>query len=68
MIYSDADERYSTSFADPIVGGDLSDLPHAKQNPLVGITGRSPIKNTNFLNLNARQAPRSFRFGLRYSF
>lgn len=65
---TDADERYSTSFADPIVGGDLSDLPHAKQNPLVGITGRSPIKNTNFLNLNARQAPRSFRFGLRYSF
>jgi hypothetical protein len=65
---TDADERYSTSFADPIVGGDLSDLAHAKQNPLVGITGRSPIKNTNFLNLSARQAPRSLRFGLRYSF
>lgn len=65
---TDADERYSTSFADPIVGGDLSDLAHAKQNPYAGDIGRSPIENKNFLNLSARQAPRSIRFGLRYSF
>ena len=65
---TDADERYSTSFADPIVGGDPSDLAHAKQNPLAGDVGTSPIANRNFGNLNARQAPRQIRFGLRYSF
>ncbi|MBK9034034.1 MAG: TonB-dependent receptor [Myxococcales bacterium] len=66
---TDTDERYSNSFADPIVGGDLSDLPHAKQNPLATATpGRSPIKNRNFGNTAALQAPRSFRFGLRYTF
>jgi hypothetical protein len=65
---TDADERYSTSFADPIVGGDPSDLAHAKQNPLAGDVGTSPIANRNFGNLSARQAPRQIRFGLRYSF
>jgi hypothetical protein len=68
---TDADERYSVSFADPIVGGDLSDLPHAKvqsRRTANAAAANSPIVNRNFGNLNARQFPRSFRFGLRYSF
>ena len=68
---TDADERYSVSFADPIVGGDLSDLPHAKlqtRRASTALARTSPIVNRNFGNLSARQSPRSFRFGLRYSF
>jgi Carboxypeptidase regulatory-like domain/TonB dependent receptor len=66
QIETDTDEGYtlSSSAADPIVGGDASDLRHAKSSG----SGTSPELNKNYGNLNARQAPRSFRFGLRYSF
>ncbi|MEZ4399513.1 MAG: TonB-dependent receptor [Kofleriaceae bacterium] len=61
---TDADETYTFDAIDPIVGGDSSDLAHAKQQGV----NETPNLNKNYGNLNARQAPRSIRFGLRYSF
>jgi hypothetical protein len=61
---TDADERYTQQNIDPIVGGDVSDLKHAK----TAGADVTPLLNKNFLNLNSRQAPLSMRFGLRYTF
>lgn len=61
---TDADETYTAEFLDPIVGGDQSDLKHIKLNG----SGTTPELNKNYLNLNARQAPLSMRFGVRYTF
>lgn len=67
---TDADERYTSAATDPIVGGDLSDLAHSKalRTAAIPVFNRTPVLNKNFLNLNARQAPMSMRFGLRYTF
>ncbi len=66
----DADERYTADAANPIVGGDASDLAHSKTiDPIFAVElNETPTYNKNFGNLNARQAPRSIRFGLRYTF
>lgn len=67
---TDADEVYTGDNANPIVGGDFSDARHAKTiDPLFGTEiNATPNVNKNFGNLNARQAPLSVRFGLRYTF
>lgn len=65
---TDTDERYTQDISDPIVGGDFSDLEHAKTKNRAGSLATTPFQNKNYGNLNARQAPRSIRFGLRYSF
>jgi hypothetical protein len=66
----DADERYTGDSANPIINGDENDLRHSKTiDPLSGVeVNASPNLNKNFANLNARQAPLSVRFGLRYTF
>ena len=65
----DSDERYTRSNANPIVGGDPSDLEHSKTLDASGLEVNStPVINMNYGNLNARQAPLSMRFGLRYTF
>jgi hypothetical protein len=66
----DADERYTGDAANPIINGDENDLRHSKTiDPLNGVeVNASPAVNKNFGNMNARQAPLSVRFGLRYTF
>ncbi|HVV86452.1 MAG TPA: TonB-dependent receptor [Kofleriaceae bacterium] len=65
----DADERYTTSNANPIVNGDASDLKHSKTLDVSGMqVNSSPVLDKNYGNLNDRQAPLSVRFGLRYTF
>ncbi|HVV87516.1 MAG TPA: carboxypeptidase regulatory-like domain-containing protein [Kofleriaceae bacterium] len=65
----DADERYTTSNANPIVGGDASDLRHSKTLDDGGLqVNQTPVISRNYGNLSARQAPLSVRFGLRYTF
>jgi hypothetical protein len=65
----DADERYTSNNANPIVGGDASDLPHAKTLDESGLElNASPLVNRNVGNVSARQAPLSMRFGVRYTF
>lgn len=65
----DADERYTTSNANPIVNGDASDLKHSKTLDVSGLqVNQTPSLNKNYGNLNSRQAPLSIRFGLRYTF
>jgi hypothetical protein len=66
----DADERYTGDAANPIINGDQADLRHSKTiDPLNGVeVNASPAVNKNFSNMNARQAPLSVRFGLRYTF
>jgi len=61
---TDADERYTNEFLDPIVGGDANDLRHIKTSG----SNTTPEVNKNYLNLSARQAPLSVRLGLRYTF
>jgi hypothetical protein len=67
---TDVDERYTSSFVNPIVGGDMEDLAHSKT--LAGVFGsdinETPVVNKNFGNLSARQSPLSMRFGLRVTF
>jgi NADH dehydrogenase/NADH:ubiquinone oxidoreductase subunit G len=66
---ADNDEIYTRNNANPIVGGDFSDLKHSKTLDIGGAeVNATPVLNKNFENLNARQAPLSMRFGLRYTF
>jgi hypothetical protein len=64
------DEQYTTNPINPIVGGDQSDLAHAKRiDPdTLSQTGTTPEKFKNFDNQTVHQAPRSFRFGIRVTF
>jgi hypothetical protein len=65
----DNDEIYTRNNANPIVGGDASDLEHSKTLDIGGMeVNATPLVNKNYGNLNARQAPLSMRFGLRYTF
>jgi outer membrane receptor protein involved in Fe transport len=65
----DSDEIYTRNNANPIVGGDFEDLRHAKTLDVGGSeVNATPVLNKNYGNLNARQAPLSIRFGLRYTF
>jgi len=66
---TDSDEAYTFNNMNPIVGGDLSDLPHSKSLDGDGLEQNStPVLNKNYGKLNARQGARSVRFGLRYTF
>lgn len=66
---ADSDEAYTFDNMNPIVGGDLTDLVHSKSLDGGGVEQNfTPTKNKNYGKLNARQAPREVRFGLRYTF
>jgi outer membrane receptor protein involved in Fe transport len=60
------DELYTFDVADPIGGGDLEDLEHAKNEDAPD--GRVVSKNPNFDNATELQAPVSVRFGARVTF
>jgi hypothetical protein len=66
----DADERYTTDPASPILGGHMDDLQHIKK--LDAATGQelneTVTVNKNFGNLNARNTPRTFQLGFRIVF
>jgi hypothetical protein len=65
----DSDERYTRSNVNPIVGGTPDDLEHSKRlDAFATEQNLTPELNKNYGNLNARQAPLSMRFGLRYTF
>jgi hypothetical protein len=61
------DQVYTTSFVNPIVGGDASDLRHAKSQ-FDARPDLTPTRNLNFGNTSQRQAPLSVRFGVRVTF
>jgi hypothetical protein len=65
---TDADEIYTTQFVNPVVGGDLEDLRHAKGSSAFPDGQNTPTRNLNWGNTSARQAPLSMRFGLRVTF
>ena len=66
---TDNDEAYTADNMNPIVGGDTSELAHSKSIDGGGAEQNfTPVKNKNYGKLNARQAPRQIRFGLRYTF
>jgi outer membrane receptor protein involved in Fe transport len=64
------DENYTFDDVNPIVGGDESDLAHLKGiDPSTGYpTAGVAEQNPNYGNTLSRQAPLSFRFGLRFTF
>ncbi len=66
----DADETYTGDAANPIINGDANDVRHSKTiDPIFAVElNETPTVNKNFANLNARQAPLSVRFGMRYTF
>jgi hypothetical protein len=66
---TDNDETYTFDNMNPIVGGDVSDLPHSKSLDGGGVEQNlTPTVNKNYGKLNGRQSARSIRFGLRYTF
>jgi outer membrane receptor protein involved in Fe transport len=58
------DQQYSRNVADPIVGGDWSDLEHAKERNSAVQLARNP----NFRNVTLRSEPLYVRTGLRLRF
>jgi outer membrane receptor protein involved in Fe transport len=63
------DETYTTQVSLPIVGGDASDLAHAKMTTQEGRqTGQIIEKNLNYGKLNARQSPLTGQLGFRLTF
>nr|MBA3465581.1 hypothetical protein [Deltaproteobacteria bacterium] len=70
------DENYTLEYANPVLGGDPSDLKHVKT--LDELTGQeintSPVKNKNFGNTGSSsggaslQSPRSMQLGFRVTF
>ena len=63
------DENYTFDEVNPIVGGDESDLAHAKVLGPDGLTtDHQPTPNPNYKHTSARQAPLNARFGLRLMF
>ncbi len=65
----DIDEIYTGNYANPIIGGDLSDARHSKTLDDFGTEQNlTPSVNKNWGKLSARQAPLSVRFGMRYTF
>jgi hypothetical protein len=59
-----ADETYTTSFVNPIVGGGPEDLPFLKESG----TGNIAQPELNFANTSQRAAPLSARLGARVDF
>jgi len=68
------DENYTFDNALPIVGGDATDLAHAKSLPTGANGGPGPmvnqslVKNQNYNHTNLLTVPRSFQFGMRLTF
>jgi len=65
------DETYTQDSVNPIVGGDMNDLKHAKAiDETAGTeTAHTPTLNPNFGHTTSYlQAPRSFQFGVRLTF
>jgi hypothetical protein len=62
------DSQYTTNFSAPIIGGDPSDLVHAKQYTFTPTQGIPVIKNLNWDHTNGRASPLTGRFGLTISF
>lgn len=60
------DELYTFDVADPIGGGDLQDLAHAKDK--LSADGRVVTRNPNFDNATELQSPVSVRVGARVTF
>ncbi|MEJ7598069.1 MAG: TonB-dependent receptor [Kofleriaceae bacterium] len=64
----DVDEIYTVDNANPIVGGDPSDLAHVKVGGDGVDSNTTVTPNKNFGKLNARQSPRSAQLGVRLTF
>ncbi|MCG8425193.1 MAG: TonB-dependent receptor [Proteobacteria bacterium] len=68
----DTDEEYTDDILNPIVGGDQSDLDHAKEliDRATGsvMLNNTVAKNPNFGNINERQNPLEMTFGMRLIF
>ncbi len=63
------DGTYTTNNAVPIVGGDSSDLAHAKATDAEGRqVGTTLVKNQNYGKLNSRQNPLTGQLGFRLTF
>ncbi len=63
------DETYTFSKVNPVVGGQPSDLTHLKSLTDDGFSHNlTPTVNPNFGKATSYGAPRSFRFGARYTF
>lgn len=72
------DEEYTYDGVNPIVGGDMNDLKHAKTLDVAGSTGqeinRTPVLNKNYGHTGSSsggaplQAPRNIQFGVRLTF
>jgi hypothetical protein len=60
------DEIYTFQSVNPVVGGTMEDLRHAKSLESGGLS--TPAVNPNFGNTSRRQAPLSVRFGMRFTF
>ncbi|MBP9203818.1 MAG: TonB-dependent receptor [Kofleriaceae bacterium] len=67
---TDTDEIYTYDSMNPVVGGDTTDLLHAKVvNPNSGVTDNATAtQNPNFGSTSALQAPLSMRLGARLTF
>jgi outer membrane receptor protein involved in Fe transport len=65
----DVDERYTTNISLPIVGGDVSDLDHAKMTLRSGRQTNTIITpNKNFGRTSQRQTPLTSQLGFRLTF
>jgi len=65
----DVDERYTTNISLPIVGGDVSDLDHAKMTLRSGRQTNTIITpNKNFGKTSQRQTPLTSQLGFRLTF
>jgi hypothetical protein len=61
------DNQYTLNNVHPIIGGDATDLAHAKAYAS-GVQGIPVVKNLNWDHTNARATPLTGRFGLAISF
>jgi hypothetical protein len=62
------DQNYTFDSANPIVGGDLEDLKHAKSLNHGTTQNQTLVKNLNFDHTTSLTVPRSFQFGMRLTF
>ena len=72
------DENYTFDAANPVIGGELSDLDHVKTiDPVTGQElNATPVRNQNYGHTGSntaqithvQQAPRSVQLGLRLTF
>ncbi len=65
---TDVDDIYTIDSANPVVGGDLTDLAHAKVAARPRRSAAVITPNKNYGNLTSHQAPISARLGVRITF